>query len=236
LAASLNRERNFDRFDETNSINFGGTYNLLLALKEVHYEHFIFTSTSEVYGENRAPFVEYQIPDPASPYSLTKLFAENLINTFSKTYNRKFSILRIFNFFGKKMSPGFFIPQMIDAFSRNAPFDMTKGEQKRDFLFIDDVIDAMVLTARTAGNNQLYNVCSGKAVSLKELALEIKNVLGSKSVINFGALPYRPNEVWNMVGDNTKIREQLGFSPKYDVRTGIKAVISDLLTINDKNS
>ena len=225
LAASLNRERVFDRFDETNAINTGGTLNLLLALKEVDYEHFIFTGTSEVYGGNVAPFTENQLPDPASPYSLTKIYAELLIKTFSKTYGKKYTVLRLFNFFGKNMSPQFFIPQMIETFRKNETFNMTKGEQKRDFLYVDDVIKAMVLSARHGGKNDVFNVCSGKGVSLKELALEIKNTLGSTSEINFGALPYRENEVWNMTGDNTKIQREFGFVPEYDLRSGIKAVI-----------
>lgn len=235
LAASLNRERVFDRFDETNSVNFGGTLNLLTALKDVDYEHFIFTSTSEVYGGNVAPFTENQLPDPASPYSLTKIYAEQLIQTFSKTYDKRYTILRLFNFFGKNMSPQFFIPQMIDTFRKNETFDMTEGGQKRDFLYVDDVIEAMLLSAQHDGKNEIFNVCSGKAVSLKELALEIKNTLNSQSAINFGALPYRENEVWNMVGDNSKIQQQLGFTPKYNLRSGIEAVIEAAMEIDNQN-
>lgn len=226
LAASLNRDRNFDSFDDIHSINFDGTLNLLMALQDVDYENFIFASTSEIYGSNEAPFVESQIPDPASPYSLTKVFSENLIKTFSKTYNKKFTILRIFNFFGKGMSPQFFIPQMMSSLRNNTPFEMTEGEQKRDFLYLDDLLEAMLLCASCTGRNESFNVCSGEAVTLKQLVLEMKLKLNSKSDIVFGALPYRSNEVWNMVGDNSKIREALGFVPKYNLGKGIEQMIS----------
>ena len=227
LAASLNRDRNFDSFDEIQSINFNGTFNLLLALKNIDYENFIFASTSEIYGSNKAPFIESQIPDPASPYSLTKVFSENLIKTFSKTYDKKFTILRIFNFFGKGMSPQFFIPQMITSLRNNAKFEMTEGEQTRDFLYIDDLMEAMLLCASVIPRNETFNVCSGEAVTLKQLVLEMKLRLNSKSEIMFGALPYRSNEVWNMVGDNTKIRESIGFVPKYNFGNGIELLISE---------
>jgi len=225
LAASLNRERNFDRYANTKEVNLTGTHNLLLALQHTDYQNLIFTSTSEVYGKNVAPFVETQLPDAASPYSLTKVFAENIINTFSKTYGKKFTTLRLFNFFGRNMSPKFFIPQMINTLRKNEKFEMTEGEQKRDFLYLDDVISALILAARQPATNDILNVCSGEAISLKELVLEIKKKLNSQSEIVFGALPYRENEVWNMVGDNTKIKEKLGFKPQYTLATGIEQML-----------
>jgi len=225
LAASLNRERSFDRFEETNQVNFVGTQNLLFALQNTDYQNFIFTSTSEVYGSNIAPFVETQLADAASPYSLTKVFAENFIHTYSKTYGKGFTTLRLFNFFGRNMSPKFFIPQMISTLRKNETFEMTEGEQKRDFLYLDDVILAMILAARHPATNEIFNVCSGKAISLKELVLEIKEKLNSQSKIIFGALPYRDHEVWNMVGDNTKIQQKLGFKPKYNLAHGIEQML-----------
>ncbi len=225
LAASLNRERSFDRFEATNKVNLIGTQNLLFSLQNTDYQNFIFTSTSEVYGSNIAPFVETQLADAASPYSLTKVFSENFINTFSKTYNKGFTILRLFNFFGKNMSPKFFIPQMINTLRNNEQFEMTKGEQKRDFLYLDDVILAIILAARHPATNEIFNVCSGEAVALKDLVLEIKHKLNSQSEIIFGALPYRDNEVWNMVGNNAKITEKLGFKPQYNLASGIEQML-----------
>ncbi len=226
LAAMLDRRRDFSGYEQIYRVNVQGTLNLLRALRDVDYENFIFTSTSEVYGDNSAPFTEKQVPDPASPYSLTKLFAENLIRTFGKTYGKKFTLLRLFNFFGKAMPSGFFIPQMIEALKSGKPFEMTGGEQKRDFLYLEDVIRGLILTGENPARNELYNLCSGHAVSLKELVLTVKEQLQSPSEIHFGALPYRENEVWNMWGDNSKIRQHLGFTPRYDLQEAIKEIIN----------
>ena len=227
LAASLIRERNFDRFDHIHNVNHNGTLNLLLALKNVPYHNFIFTSTSEIYGSNKPPFSEDQTPDPASPYSLTKIYAEQLINSFSTTYNKPFTILRLFNFFGKDMSSNFFIPQMIKALENNSTFEMTEGAQKRDFLYVDDVVQALILSAgQKIGQNETFNVCSGTAVSLKQLAIEINTKVNSGCQIKFGALPYRENEVWNMVGDNTKIKRLLGFEMEYNLKSAIAELIN----------
>ncbi len=222
LAALLNRERNFDHFDQINRVNHNGALNLLLALKDVPYRNFIFTGTSEVYGSNEPPFHEEQVPKPASPYSLTKRYAELLISTFSSLYNKHFTILRLFNFFGKDMPVEFFIPQMIRAFQYENSFEMTEGAQKRDFLYVEDVIQALLLSARSEkALDEIFNVCSGQAVSLKQLAIEIKSNLNNSCEIKFGALPYRENEVWNMVGDNTKIKTMLGFKVRYNFQDAI---------------
>ena len=228
LAAILNRERNFDNFELSNNINHLGTYNLLEALKNIPYQNFIFTSTSEIYGDNKAPFHEQQLPDAASPYSLTKVYSENLINTFSKLYDKKFTILRLFNFFGKNMPAAFFIPQLIESLKTKESFDMTKGEQIRDFLYVDDVVSALILSAKQAEpKNETFNVCSNTGVSLKELVKTIQKVLQSDCKISFGALPYRNNEVWNMVGDNSKIQRALNFTPKYNIEEAIKEVLKE---------
>lgn len=234
LAASLNRNRDFDQYDNINNINHFGTLNLLLALKEIPYLNFIFTSTSEIYGDNIAPFHEGQIPFPVSPYSLTKVHSENLVSTFSKTYNKNFTILRLFNFFGKNMPLEFFIPQMITSLKKESFFEMTFGEQKRDFLYVDDIIQAMILSAtKREAYNETFNVCSGTSSTLKQLVIEIKNELKSSCEIKFGAIPYRKKEIWNMVGDNTKIKNILGFKVKYDLRAGIVKILEEKIKVNN---
>ena len=226
LAALLHRERNFDNFALVDKVNHQGTFNLLKALKDIPYKNFIFTSTSEIYGDNQPPFNEAQLPDPVSPYSLTKVYSENLIRTFSKLYQKNYTILRLFNFYGEKMPQQFFIPQLIQALQNQDHFDMTEGEQTRDFLYVEDVVNGLILSAKNdKSKQQTFNLCSGEAVSLKTLVQTIKQQLNSNCKINFGALPYRDNEVWNMLGDNSKIKEQLSFKIKYSLSEGIKRMI-----------
>jgi UDP-glucose 4-epimerase len=227
LAASLNRNRDFTNHDKIMQVNYFGTVNLLLALEDIDYDNFVFTSTSEIYGSNKAPFNENMLPLPASPYSLSKVCAENVIKTFSETYKKNYTILRLFNFFGKNMSEEFFIPQLLKALKNDETFKMTKGEQERDFLYIDDIIQALLLTVNNEkAKNEIFNVCSGNSVTLKDFAVECKHIINSNSTIDFGALPYRENEVWNMVGDNSKIKRELGFKVNFDVKEIIKEIVS----------
>jgi nucleoside-diphosphate-sugar epimerase len=219
LAASLDRTRDFEYAEKIFKINLNGTINLLNALKKIEYENFIFTSTSEVYGGKsiKPPFKEDDKFVPASPYSLSKYCAETTIKTFSEMYWKNYTILRLFNFFGDGMPNNFFIPQLIDKLRRDEDFNMTKGGQIRDFLHIDDVLQATLLATESNAYQEIFNVCSGEGVSIKELALKIKGKLKSVSKINFGAIPYRKNEVWEMIGSNDKITKMLGFKVKNDL-------------------
>lgn len=227
LAANINRNRDFSIYENMNTINVQGTLNILRALENID-AHFIFTSTSEVYGNNSSPFHENQIPKPVSPYSLTKMSAEILIETFCDQHNKKYTNLRVFNFFGKNMPESFFIPQMINSLKRSEDFMMTKGEQVRDFLYIDDVVGALLLTAKNTNSyGETMNVCSGKGTKLSQLAKAVNTTMNSKAKIVLGAIPYRDNEVWEMIGDQSKIKRIIGFEPKTSVEKGIEIIINN---------
>lgn len=226
LAASLNRTRDFSEANTLLAINLTGTVNLLNAIRECAYNNFVFVSTSEVYGGNtiKAPFKEEDNFIPASPYSLSKYCAEMSLKTYSKIYSKNFTILRLFNFYGSNMPKNFFLPQLTNKLKRNEDFDMTNGEQIRDFLHIEDVIEAMILSTSIKAYNETFNVCSGKGESIKEIAIKIRKHLNSKSKINFGALPYQGNEIWDMRGNNDKIKNLLRWQPKISLKEGINKI------------
>ena len=209
FGALLNRERDFSQYKKLNDINVNGTLNLLEALKNVDYKGFFFSSSSEVYGsKNKSPFDESMITSPASPYSLTKQMAESLIQTFSEIHNKPYTIFRIFNFFGIDMPEFFFINQLIATLNRNEVFEMTADEQIRDFLFVDDLLSVMLIISKSnKGINEIFNVCNGIGIKLNELSLKIASILNKEHLLKLGALPYRENEVWEMVGSNKKLKE-----------------------------
>ena len=216
LAANLNRSRDFSNVKQLMDVNFTGTVNLLTALENIPYNNLVFTSTSEVYGGKAItpPFKETDDFVPASPYSMSKFCAEVAIRTYSEIYDKRYTILRIFNFLGSDMPSSFFPSQLKERLKHNEDFPMTLGEQVRDYLYLSDVIEALILAGTAEKSNQVYNVCSGNGISIRELAEKARIIMGSNSNIQFGAIPYRNNEVWNMVGDNSKIKTYLGWKPK----------------------
>jgi UDP-glucose 4-epimerase len=227
LAANISRNRDFTIYEEMATVNVQGTLNILKSLEGID-AHFIFTSSSEIYGNNASPFHENQIPKPVSPYSLTKINAEILVQTYSTNQSKKFTNLRVFNFYGESMPEGFFIPQMIQSLKKGEDFLMTKGEQVRDFLYVGDVVKALVLTAKnTSSYGETMNVCSGKGTKLSQLAAAVNTAMKTKAKIVLGAIPYRDNEVWEMIGDNSKIKKITGFEPKISIDKGIEIVINN---------
>lgn len=227
LAANISRNRDFTIYKEMATVNVQGTLNILKSLEGID-AHFIFTSSSEIYGNNASPFHENQIPKPVSPYSLTKINAEMLVQTYSTNQSKKFTNLRVFNFYGESMPEGFFIPQMIQSLKKGEDFLMTKGEQVRDFLYVGDVVKALVLAAKnTSSYGETMNVCSGKGTKLSQLAAAVNTSMKTKAKIVLGAIPYRDNEVWEMIGDNSKIKKIIGFEPKISIDKGIEIVINN---------
>lgn len=226
LAANISRDRDFSIFQKMAEINVQGTLNVLKSLESLN-AHFIFTSSSEVYGNNVSPFHENQIPMPVSPYSLSKTNAETLIQTYCNNHGKKFTNLRVFNFYGEYMPEEFFIPQMIQSLKRGEDFLMTKGEQVRDFLYVGDVVNALLMTAEnTDSYGETMNVCSGQGTKLSQLATAVNATMKTKAKIILGAIPYRNNEVWEMIGDNSKIKQRIGFEPTTSIEQGIEAVIN----------
>ncbi len=226
LAANISRNRDFSIYESMTLSNVTGTLNVLQAVKNINYTNFIFTSSSEIYGNNVSPLNEKQHPKPVSPYSLSKASAELLIQTFSNLYNKNYTNLRIFNFYGKNMSEEFFIPQMVNSLKRGQDFLMTKGAQMRDFLYVDDVVAALLLAAtNTNAYNETFNVCSGKGTKLSDLATAVNEQIKGNAKVILGAIPYRDNEVWEMIGDNSKIKEKLGFIPQVNLENGVKNII-----------
>lgn len=212
FAALLKRERDFSLYDNLYQINVKGTLNLLESIKDIDYDGFYYSSSSEVYGsQNKSPFNEKQISLPTSPYSLTKLMAENLIQTFSNIYNKPYTIFRIFNFYGPDMPKNFFISQLESSLKKNEEFKMTAGDQIRDFLHIDEVCHYILsLTCKPQIRGGIINICSGKGIKLKSLAVEIALKMQKTDLLKIGALEYRKNEIWEMIGDNTKLKNLLG--------------------------
>lgn len=224
LAALIDRNRDFSIFPEMYQVNVLGTSNLIDSLSQTNCSQIIFTSTSEVYGNQASPFQENSLPQPVSPYSLSKAMAEMLIQTRLKNSKISYKIARIFNFYGPGMSENFFINEMINTLKKGLEFKMTMGEQYRDFMYVEDVVDALIVLAQNYNiQNDTLNICSGKGIKIKDIATEVQKHFPSK--IHFGAIPYRENEVWEMIGDATKLKEIVHFTPKISLSEGIGKLI-----------
>ena len=164
-----------------------------------------------------------------SPYSLTKNYFSELANFLTKKcQNINFINILLHQFYGPGDNKKKFTTQVINNCYKNINFlKLTKGEQKRDFIFIDDLISAFLILVSKINNfdkNIAFEIGSGTSVSIKKFVRTVHALTFSKTKLLFGALPYRKNEM-NNIKANTRIIKSLGWRPKYNLRSGISRIL-----------
>jgi|TARA_B110000438_G_scaffold64797_1_gene65356 nucleoside-diphosphate-sugar epimerase len=163
-----------------------------------------------------------------SEYTLSKKHLVDWLKIFSATCSFKVVNMKIFHMYGQSDSSGKFIPSMIDKISNNEPFvNLTKGEQKRDFIYIEDVVEAfrtVVISTSTLDTFQEFEVGTGSSTSIHDLLVIIKCFFNSSTELIFGSLEYRKNEIMVSKANNSELLK-LGWVVKHDITQGIKKLI-----------
>lgn len=231
LAAITDVKRDWDSVSPVTAVNLGGTINLLRALSKVEYEICITTCTAEAYGRNSAPFREEMPLDPISPYSFSKAAATAFCRMAAASLGASVRVLRLFLVYGPGQGEERFLPQLIRAAITGSPFRMTAGEQTREYTYIDDLVEGFLLAAeKDPGKGEVYNLGSGREISLKDLVAIVGNIAGKKVIRDSNILPYRENEIWRFVGDHGKAAEELDWRATTDLETGLKQTITSLFS------
>lgn len=215
----------------------------------------IVIHTATFYGKNNEDYIQMFNTNLYSPLNLldkaikhgcqlfvnTDTVLDRFVSTYALTkrqfqewlYLRKNEIkvinMQLEHFYGSGTSPTNFLSYMIDKLKNNEPqIDLTLGEQQRDFVYVDDVINAYLTVI--AKQDQLldsyssYQVCTNQLISIKELMIILKELTNSKSKLNFGAIPYRENELMHSETDNTALII-LGWKPQYTIQEGLQQTL-----------
>jgi len=175
--------------------------------------------SGEEYGNIAIPFREDQREYPNSPYSLTKQMATNTAIMLNRNYGYPVSVVRPSNVFGKFQNDNKFIPYVVRKLLKNEPISTTLCLQKRDFIDANTLSEFVRLLIEHNDKcvGEIVNVSSGLSVSLKEIILFCKEYCKSTSIIKFGEIPYRENEIMNFVLDNNKMKNILDINVDYDL-------------------
>lgn len=207
----------------TYEVNLLGTENILKSCLIHNVKRFILSSTSSVYGLNKAPNIETDSFDCLNPYSLSKLFSEQISNYYNKNFNLPVTILRYFNVFGARApSNGQYAPVtgiFMRQFKQNQPLTIVgDGSSLRDFVHVDDVVKANIIFINQKQKNEFndtFNVGSGENISVKSIADMISN--------NQTFVPPRQGEAKITLANIEKIKNITGWMPS----TSITKWISD---------
>lgn len=214
-----------------NAVNVGGTVSVLEAVRDTGVSRIVFTSSGAVYGEQQAqPLREDMTPDPRSPYAVSKLAGEYYVRTTGILWNIETVSLRIFNAYGPGQSLPAAHPPVIPAFLRQALNGSSivvhgDGKQTRDYVYIDDVVDALV-AASTAPNidRQVINVGSGVETSVNELVARIGTATERELALLY--VPVQDGGVSKMRADLTVATQTLGFAPKFELTEGLRQTLA----------
>ncbi len=210
-----------------NEMNVTGTLNVLVAARDAGARRLVLASSAAIYGDNPVlPKVETMLPEPLSPYAVSKLADEHYCEAFTKLYGLPTIALRYFNVFGPRQDPASpysaVIPIFLSRMARGEPPTLRgDGLQTRDFVYVSDVVQANLLAAEAPPERSgAFNVAQGQRTSLLDLIDAINQILGTQMSPNHG--PPSPGDVRDSVADITKIRGGLGFSPSVSLQEGLE--------------
>lgn len=206
--------------------NVLGTFNVLQKCKNHKIKKFIYAASASCYGipkvfpisENCEIMTEY-------PYALTKNLGEQIVTHWAKVYNIPFISLRFFNAYGQRSRTtgaygamfGVFLAQKLN----NLPLTIVgDGNQTRDFIHVNDLIDAIIKVTEHSTINEIFNVASGVETSVNKIA----EMIGGNKI----SIPKRPGEPERSLADISKIKKTIGWEPKISVNEGIEMLLKDI--------
>ncbi len=206
------------------STNTVGSYNLADAVIRHRVRRLVQASTAAVYGSPRKiPVSEDHPCDPISPYGGSKLAADRLIFAYSQVFEFEVSLVRIFNTYGPRQ-PRYVIHDLIRKLQADPEHldVLGSGEQRRDYCYVSDAVEALVLAAEVPAPSPLVlNLSGGQTITIRELTALILETLGlTRTQVRFG-LPSWKGDIDVLSGDISRLRS-LGWSPTVDLREGLR--------------
>src|SRR6266571_2945461 len=216
------RAKTFNTFT-TNAI---GTLNFLMAAKAQDVSKSVYVSTCHVYGkQEKLPITEDTAPKPIDIYSASKLAGESLALAFAEMHGMDISISRAFNHYGPYQRPDFLVPSIILRLLRGEKLAMGNPTPSRDFSYVEDIVRGYALLAEKGRSSEIYHFSSGEERSVKEIVETIMKISGVKSEIYWNPEARRV-DIPRSVGDSSKARKELGWTPRVDFEDGMKKTVA----------
>jgi UDP-glucose 4-epimerase len=204
-----------------------GTFNMLEASRRCKVKNFIFASSGAPVGEVEPPITEDKAPRPISPYGASKLAGEGYCSAYFRSYGVRTVALRFGNVYGprshhKNSIVAKFFKQAMRGESLEIYGD---GNQTRDFLFIDDLVQAIMLSVRADVGGEVFQIATNIETSVNEIADLIRGMVETYTRRNVPVNRVQPRigDVRRNVSDISKARQLLGYRPTFDIRTGLEA-------------
>jgi UDP-glucose 4-epimerase len=215
-----------------NHVNVGGTVSLMEAMRDTGIQRVVLTSSGAIYGEQaRQPVQEIDHPQPDSPYAVSKFAAEQYVHTIGELWGIETVALRIFNAYGPgqplPVSHAPVVPRFLEAILTGGSIVIYgNGRQSRDFVYVADVIDALVraATARSV-NRTVLNIGSGQETTVLDLVTELEKHSGKQAAVVWNH--EKSGGVRRLVADISQATQLLGYKPQVSLGEGIGRMIEE---------
>jgi len=213
----------------SNEANITGTLNVLVAAKDCGVSSVVAASSSSVYGDTPVlPKHEGMLPNPLSPYAVTKFAGECYGKVFSDLYGIRTVFLRYFNVYGPRQDPkseyAAVIPKFITRLlAGRPPIIYGDGEQTRDFTFVADVVQANI-RAMESDASGVFNIACGRRISLNHLASILSEIIGAPCDPIYEAP--RAGDIRDSLADISRAREAFGYDPQFPVEEGLRRAVA----------
>lgn len=210
----------------TNDVNINGTLNLLEAVRANKVRRIVYASSSSVYGDSKTlPKTEDMPPNPLSPYAVSKAAGEYYMNVYHRLYGVETIVLRYFNVYGPYQDPNSeysgVIAKFIKAFMNNQPITVFgDGKQSRDFTYVDDVVEANILAAKSKISGEIFNVAGGNRHSINYM-IEILKKIFNKKEYSVKYTDPRAGDIKHSQAETIRIKNYLHFDAYIDFNKGL---------------
>ena len=238
LAAQAGVRYSIKKPDEYIKSNIVGSYNLLNSIKNLKVKHFLFASTSSVYGNNKSKKFDERMScnSPISLYSATKKSIENIAHSYSYNFNIPITSFRFFTVYGPWGRPDMALFKFVKAILENKSIEVFNyGKMFRDFTYIDDLVESVVKLIKVIPSKKIrvkndsiskdapfrvVNIGNQNVVPLMRYINEIENALNKKAKKKF--LPMQAGDVSYTMSDSSLLKRLTGYTPSTNIKTGIK--------------
>ena len=224
-ASTVNTTRDFNVLEEILQNTYGIARNVLSAAAAGGVERFIQFGSIDEYGFAGVPFKEDMHEQPFSPYSLGKTMGTHTALTFGRMTNMRVSVVRPAATYGPAKD-GLLISNIIKSGLEKEDFDMNLGEQKRDLVYVDDlVVGVLSVGANEKAAGEIFNLGSNRAYGVRDVANMVNESMGNPITVNFGAKEYRIPDFMEFYMDSSKAEKVLGWKPAVGLEEGIKKTV-----------
>ncbi|RJR30272.1 NAD-dependent epimerase/dehydratase family protein [Candidatus Microgenomates bacterium] len=208
--------------------NLLGTANLITALNPIPYKALINTGSSSEYGFKKHPMFEADVVEPNSFYAVSKVAAAFLSRVFAQSNHKPIVTLRLFSVYGPFEEPGRLIPTLILCLLNKQKIYLAPNKTRRDFIYVDDVVDAFIHTAISMSEKlygEICNIGTGQQFTSEEVTHSIAQLLNTKATIDYTKFKNRSWDTDFWVANMQKTRSVLGWESQYSLEQGLQKTV-----------